>query len=300
LPFAFGGFLLGCVVPSRFGDAVFGVSLLGLVLLADAVVVQARGRRFVRWFACVAFVPTTLVCVTTVLMLAVVKEGMPTHASFLWLLVAGLVGSLVLTRRQPTLTMFAPVACATAAEFALGASHEFFPAIAIAISACLLPCIRVSSWRARLTLLGAAGVSAIAISGSLTLLRHLYVHSIWGALLAGLVAGLVGLLAWHSVLAMRLMLRLEQGCWRTAFGNAASDVAPFVFAGLVGASSGWALLHSNLSASGALLAVGVGIALIAARPTKMVSPEPNLEDDDLLDVLQSALLDLPASRLPEE
>jgi hypothetical protein len=300
LPFAFSGFLLAFVVPSRFGGFVFATSLLGLVLVADAVVVQARGRRSARLLLHTALLPAVLVGVVAVLVLAVVKDGIPTQAAFFLLLVAGLVGSLVLIRRPLTLTMCAPIVCATGAGVALGAGHAFFPSIAVAMSACLIPSSRLSTWSARLTLLCAAGVGSIAISCSLTLVPHQVVFSLWGALLAGAAAGLAGLFGWHSVVVLALMLRSDHADWRTALGNTASDLATFVLAGLVGGASGWTLVHSGLVASGTLLVVGLAIAIMTTQPTRLVAPQPSLADDQLLDVLQSALLDLPASRLPEE
>jgi hypothetical protein len=300
LPFALVGFLLAFVVPSRFGDLIFAVSLVGLVVLADAVVVQSRGWRSIRRLFSAAFLPTTLLCVISVLALAAVEEGIPKQAAFPWLLGAGIFGSLVVTWRMPTLAMFAPIACASGVGIALGANHALFAAMAIATSACLVPVIRLSSWLARLTLLCAAGVSSIAISWSLGLVPQEFAHSFWGASLAGLVAGLAGLVGWHFVFFLTLARRLGNPGWRIAFGNAASDVAISVFAGLIGGLSAWVLLHSGLAASGAPLIIGFALAVVATRPTTLLTSEPRLADNQLVDVLQSALLDLPASRVRQE
>lgn len=300
LPFALGGFLLAFVVLPRLGDLAFAASLLALVLLADLVVVRGRARRATRHVLSAAFVPITLLCIVAVIGLATVNDGIPTQAAFIWFLIAGLVGSLVFTRRAPMLTMGAPVACAIGAGLALGASHQFFAPIAIAISACLVPLIRLSTRTARLTLLCAAGVSSIATSWSFSLLPYHFALSFWGALLVGLTAGLAGLAGWHFVVALRLALLVDRAGWRVGIGNAAGDVAVFTFAGLIGGSSGWAFRHASPAASGILLALGIALALKAMRATNAVAPEPNLADDQLLDVIQSALLDLPASRLREE
>jgi hypothetical protein len=72
--------------------------------------------------------------------------------------------------------------------------------------------------------------------------------------------------------------------------------------GLCGGGVGWIGTRFGplgLFASLVLLLGVVGLALALSVRRDVESDEPDLADDELLDVLRSALLDVPASRLPE-
>ena len=77
---------------------------------------------------------------------------------------------------------------------------------------------------------------------------------------------------------------------------------PSVGAALIGGAVGWAGITFGMAGFGVGLLLGLSVMLVSTR--RRQQPKTNsatdLGHDQLLDVLQSALLDLPASRLPEE
>ena len=125
--------------------------------------------------------------------------------------------------------------------------------------------------------------------------------SLPGSVLVGAIGGLAALTLWHVVLCTCLVLRAGPGSSLAALGVLRDDLAFSLAAGAYGAASGWVGGQLGVAGLAASLLVGLALVYIADRACggndRPVSTR--LDDDDLTDVLCSALLDLPASRLPD-
>jgi len=123
-----------------------------------------------------------------------------------------------------------------------------------------------------------------------------------GSVLLGLLAGLTALLAWHSVIGLTLALDLGRSMSLSVGTVICGDAGLILAGGMCGVGVGW--IGTRLGVPGLIASIAVlfsvGCLLLALSGRRRAGDdEPDLADDELLDVLRSALLDIPASRLPD-
>jgi hypothetical protein len=120
------------------------------------------------------------------------------------------------------------------------------------------------------------------------------------ALLAvGVACGVAAVIGWHVAMGLDLAADLDRTAWRTVLDLIWTDLGAFATAGVLGSVCGWAGQLGGVIALATSLA---GACLVVAALAAWLSPSRAalLIDDDIVlhDVVQSALLDLPASKLP--
>jgi hypothetical protein len=299
LPFAILGFVAGYVVLRDVGTWAMVLALVGLLLVADPVVVRRLAPKSV-WRV------SGIVALTAGVLLAVgisadtaSAEKFPASAEFLALVGLGGLGALALVRIRPAAARAALVVAGSAAFIVF---HRGEPALGplVVLIATGLPLLSPPvSNSARRRLAYSIVLGATVLVSATVFLPSAFVSSAGGAVVAGAVAGCAALIGWHlSVLIESLREHGVEGY--VAVGLIRSDVPLFVGGGLAGGLVGWIGLHVGVaSMGGALTAIMLMAVVISLRRRALVSPSAlELSDDELLDVVRSALLGLPASRLP--
>jgi hypothetical protein len=152
----------------------------------------------------------------------------------------------------------------------------------------------------RSTLASAAGAvaGALAIVATIALVPFRS-GSLTAELVLGVAIGTAYLVAVHAVAAIALAHRVGRDALRAAASLMRIDADVFLLSGLL-AGAGIAAIAGR-SWIGAIVFVCV-VAVIACRAatTRAKARHEMLSDEQLLDVVQSAILMLPASRLPDE
>jgi hypothetical protein len=300
IPFALLGFVCGYVFVVE--GPWFGVlGTAALLVLTEAVVFRSgrRGsvRRCAQWVLRVA--PIAAGCAV---LLGTIDLGAIRHAGVLiFLATTSFVSVGILDRFRASWGLFALVVCAVGAAVALPGDSPTDVALVVGVGACLGFVVRSRQIRNRLAVLSAAAVVALAVGGLISVVGP-GLSSVEGSLFLGLLGGLTALLAWHSVIGVTLVLDLGRSMLPSVGTVICGDAGLILAGGLCGVGVGWIGTRLGVPGLVASLVVllGVGCLLLALSVRRQAGhDEPDLADDELLDVLRSALLDVPASRLPD-
>jgi hypothetical protein len=116
------------------------------------------------------------------------------------------------------------------------------------------------------------------------------------------LGGLAALLAWHAIIGLTLVLDRGRSMLSSAGTVMWGEARLILTGGLCGGGVGWIGTRLGslwLFVSLVLLLGVVGLVLALSVRQEFEREDPDITLDDLLDVLRSALLDVPASRLPD-
>lgn len=300
LGFAYGGFLVGFV----FVNAPLWIGALALVVLLgtlDLLVVSRSGRASSLLVDAVPAVAAIIV-VAALVYLCISEAQLATSAVALTLFGVILVANVAGKRRSEKYFLFAALSAVTSVSVLPAFRGSFFVPLAAAMLASLVPLWRRPTSWSRLSLIAATGFAATGAALTIGVMPSDLLAPLPGSALVGAISGLSALVLWHVVLCSCLMLRAGPGSGLAALGILRDDLAFSVAAGAYGAASGWVGVQVGVAGLAASLLVGLVLVWISDRASggnkQPVRTRP-IDDDDLTDVLRSALLDLPASRLPD-
>jgi hypothetical protein len=298
LIFAYGGFLVGFA----FAKAPMWTAALsiGLLLVVLDLLVLGRSTRDRHLFNRAAPGIEALAVMTVVVWLGLDHARLASPA-FLALVGLGLAAGLVGRGRREEFLLFAGLLAVTAASVSPGIRGSFFAPLVAALVVCLVPMWRRGTSRSRLSLIGAAGLAAVSATAVIDMLPRGLLTSLPGSVLVGAAGGLAALTAWHATLGMNLILRLGPRSVSAVTGVMRDEIAPALVAGICGAGSGWIGAQWGAAGLAASFAAVLAVAWALVGRSRSVEGlgQTSLGDDDLADVLRSALLDVPASRLPD-
>jgi hypothetical protein len=298
LIFAYGGFLVGFA----FANAPMWTAALSLALLLVVLDLLVMGRSTRESYALNLAAPAieAFAVLATAAWLGLDNARLA-NPVFLTLVGFGLGAGLVGIRRREEFVLFAGLLAGTAAVVSPGIRGSFFAPLAIALAVCLVPMWRRRTSRSRLSLIGAAGLAAVSATAAIDLLPRGLLISLPGSVLVGAVGGLAALTAWHATLGLTLILKLGPRSVSAVTGVMRDEIALALVTGICGAGSGWIGARWGVAGLAASLVavLGVAWALIGSPRNVEELGQTSLGDDELADVLRSALLDIPASRLPE-
>ena len=197
--------------------------------------------------------------------------------------------------------LIAGLLAVSAASVSPGIRGSFFAPLVAALVVCLVPMRRRRTNRSRLLLIGATGLAAVSATAAIDVLPRGLLTSLPGCVLCGAVGGLAALTAWHATLGLTLILKLGPQSASAVTGIMRDEIALALAAGICGAGSGW--IGARWGAAGLAASIAALLAVAWAfigRPRDVEDVgQASLGDDELADVLRSALLDIPASRLPD-
>jgi hypothetical protein len=300
IPFALLGFVSGyAFVRSSPWFGLVGVALL--IVATEAVVFHGREGSARRWAqAALRIAP---LAVAGALLgtgdISAVRDG----GALALLAVIAFVGVGLLDRVDAGFGKAALVLSVTTALVALPGDGPFEVALIVGMAACGGFVIRRRRTTIdRITIVGAAMLAAMAAAGTLAALPAYSSASLGSAVLAGVLASFAALLAWNALLGLTLILEFGRSIFPSVTTLASGDSALVLIAGVCGGGAGF--LGSRLGQVGpfalvALFVLATFLFRVVSARLKTSPRKSNLSGDELVDVLRSALLDLPASRLPD-
>jgi hypothetical protein len=298
LGFAYGGFLIGFV----FANASLWSGALSLALLLIVLDLSVMGRSAHSLHRLTFAVPgIAAVAVVTALVLLGLDDTRLASPALVALVGLGLAANLVGMRRREEFLLFAALVTVTAASVSPGTRGSFFAPIAIGLLACLIPMWRRATSWSRLAVICAAVLGAVSAMAAIHLFPRGLLASLPGSALAGAAGGLAALTAWHAVLGLSLMLKVGPRSASAVVGVMRDEIAFALVAGICGAASGWIGAQWGVAVLASLLVAVLAVGwAVFRRPRNFADlGQVSLDDDELADVLRSALLDIPASRLPD-
>ena len=299
LPVAALGFLAGFVILRDLGAWPTILVLVGLLVVTDQVVVRRLTTRSVRRTGGIAVLASGVVLVVGASAYGASAERFPSAAPLPILLGLGVLASVVVVRIRPSLTRMVLVVCVAAAVVVFHRGDGAVAPLLVMIGV-VVPVVFAHTRRAtRLRLIIAIALATMAMISTTAFLPSSVVSSVSGAALVGLLCGLSGLLGWHSSTCVGTLR--DRGIeWLVALDMLRTDTPAFLVGGVVGGLVGWIGLTVGDAFMGCAVAVALAIgAFVSTRRLRMSqTAAAGLSDHELLDVVRSSVLDLPASRLP--
>lgn len=297
LAFAYGGLLVGYVfLASPMWAGALG--LVGLLGVLDLLVMRRPTARSTSRELMGPAIATLVVVVAAVwLGLAESPRLTPRLAVLLGL---SLAAAIAATRRRDGFSLFAGLLLVTAASASGDARGMILVSLVLGLLACVVPASRRRYVAKRLSVIGAGGTAALAAAGGIALLPAQLHSSLVGNVLAGSLGGIAALVAWHAAIGLTLMLRLGPSPFRAILDVARGDLAFALVAGVCAAVSAQAGIEWGAAGLATSLFIALAIAWrVVGRSTESDHVAAAFSDADLLDVLHSAVLDVPASRPPD-
>jgi len=153
--------------------------------------------------------------------------------------------------------------------------------------------------RGALAAVAATSSATFAVAATIALFPAGVTTTLGSSALVGLAIAIAYLVSLHVAFALVVRRRLGAGAWSAAASLLLMDAGVFALSGVLAAIGVWTVRES--SAVGAIVFAVVGLVVITnAAAKRRRSRRGQLSDEQLLDVVQSAILKLPASRLPDE
>lgn len=299
LPFAMLGFMAGFELLNHVGLWAMVLAVVGLLLASDRVVIQRLGskssRRLMGATALLALVTVAL----AVALYAAVQEAQPSVAALAALALEGALATVVLSTVCRSAARVVPVACGAAALVFFHNGHAAVGSLVVIMTAGVPLLFAKTSKRARRHVVTAAVIGGGTLVSATALLPAALVSSAGGAALTGAVAGCSYLLGWHAeTLVQAFRTREIDKC--VALDLVRSDWLAYCGFGLVGGLLGWIGQRYDLAIMAIAFAVVMSVWLVVARNRGRVARRRlDINDAEVLDVVRSAVLDLPASRVPD-
>jgi hypothetical protein len=294
LPAAVAGFLLGYAAQQ--GILAVWASVASLIaLVAASRVLVFRPPTFVS-----IRVAARLILLTALTAAVLVTVLLGVHAQLqIAAILAGavlMIASVVLLERirpgcGPLAVMVAVVLCDVSFR---GTS------VAAPTALSLAGCVGVAIAR-RGALAGVAATcsATFAVAATIALFSADGTKTLGGSVLVGLAIAIAYLVALHAAFAFVLLRRLGAGAWSAAASLLLMDAGVFALGGVLAAAGVW-IVRKSSTVGAITFAIVVLVVIVNAAATRRRSRRGQLSDEQLLDVVQSAILKLPASRLPDE
>ena len=296
LPFAYLGFLAGFVGLTT-SVWVGWVLLAGVLASFDLVVVQ--GWRAASWPRAGSSV-LALMAAAGVLAYSATSARLTFNVYGLLAITVGVPAVLIIDRVRPRWSAFGPVTVVAAVALVIG-RNALLTVVVVSVCICGPIAARRSSWTVRIALIAAAALAAVLVNSVAEACAAGGPAHLQNALVAGFAATLAGIVGWHLVLLLDLVGEYGWRILRAALDLISDHAVPLVVAGLMSGLVGW------LGATAGRVAFALGLllcwipVLLSARPWRSKrTPVIDLDEEEVLDVVRSALLDLPASRLPDD
>jgi hypothetical protein len=292
LPFGYLGFLTGLLAKGGLVDV--WLALLAVLVLLDRTVIHVPQRTSNGPL----IVSATAIGFTTIGLVLATTNTPSANATIPLLCAGGLVLSSSVEDLRRGSVFGVAVASAVAAAIAMQGTQPVVAPLLVGVATCLPALVQSRSVRAVARAVCSTAAASVSIGATAVVYQR-----IGGALLPavtfGVIAGATALLVWHATLGAWLLMERKQGLARSAFDVFVADAPIAIVAGVAGGAAGWGSLDASTSdvVLIALLTFLVVRAVSALLRTKI---RPRLADDDLLDIVRSAVLDLPASKPPDE
>ncbi len=295
VPCASAGFLMGNVIEHGFVAAWIGIATLVALVAASRVVVMLQKASVARALA--AILPVGIL--TASLGLAVllgVHAGLAVDEALPGATLAFVLALAVERFRPGRGPMVAIVAAVLGATVFTGAATVAAPLVFVLAAGFGVSTVR----RAVLAVAGALSAGALAVAATMSVMPARSVGSFGGSVATGVALAFAYLVTTHLVFAVSLYRRAGNSAWLAVASLIYADSGPFLLCGLAVAGGAWIVRQGGLiGAAPVAVATAVALAMHAAAKHSNESLD-RLSDEQLVDVARSAILELPASRLPAD
>jgi hypothetical protein len=295
VPFGVAGFVSGFYALHGLPTWGAAVAVLSVLFAADLVVVGGHATALINLGRRIAFVGALGACVIG-LVISGLSRRLPDVVDLLELIAVTGAGACLLQRaRQQRAGLFVVLCTTTSCLMFHVTAPVFAPLAATAAGAVVL----AATGRHGRPVLNATVLCAFILVGACVLLPEAITTSPWLFVLAGLTMGTAAWFGWHLSMALHWRTRIGRGSWFVAIDVMRADLPLFIAIGVYAAGSAYmGLSTGSLGAAWALLVVAL-LATLVMR-TRVSSQAESLNEHQVIDVVRSALLDLPASRLPDD
>ena len=295
IPCASAGFLLGYVIEHDFVAASVGITALVALVVVSRVVVIFQNASVARAFA--GILPAGIFAASLGLaVLLAVREGLAVGMALPSAAVA-LLFALAVERFRPGRGPMVAIVAAVLAATVFRGPASLAALLAVALAAGLgVATVR----RAVLAVAGALSAGALAMAATISAMPARNVELFGGSVAIGVALAFAYLATTHLVFGVSLYRRVGTRAWSAAVSLMRVDSGPFLLCGLAVGVGAWIVRQAGLIGL-APVAVAVAVALtmhaVAERSNELTD---RLSDEQLVDVARSAILELPASRLPAD
>jgi hypothetical protein len=295
LPFAFGGLFCGYLAEQR-----LIVGWVTLVLLVGAVDVFAIRRLrprlpFSGLLSVVVITTSVGIVIATSVPFRVVGYALPVGA------LLAVVSLVLLDAVKSALRLAAYLTCVVgvAVVYHSGDAQFFAPALVGVVSAlAALASARRTPWSC--PAVAATTLSALFVACVGALVPADWTAGFAGCLGFGLLATLGGLAGWYAPLAASLMSEFRRQALAALRDLVMIDAWVFALVGVSGAVCGWLGRSHGVGAFAATLVAVLAAFSLVAWHWRSHDPRFRLDDDQVLDMVRSAVLDLPGSQFPSD
>lgn len=294
LPAAVAGFLLGYAAQQGILAVWASVaSLIALVAASRVFVFRPPALPSIQ-------VASRLMLLTALTAAVLVTVLLGVHAQLL--IAATLAGALFIVASTVLLERIRPGYGPLAVMVAVVLSAMIFRGTSVAVPAALSLAGGVGvaiARRGALAAVAATSSATFAVAATIALFPAGVTTTLGSSALVGLAIAIVYLVALYVAFALVVRRRLGAGAWSAAASLLLMDAGVFALAGVLAAIGVWTVRESSPVGAIVFAVVGlVGITNTAAKRRR--SRQGELSGEQLLDVVQSAILKLPASKLPDE
>lgn len=201
---------------------------------------------------------------------------------------------------QPGLGFGVQVAATIAAAIVFRGTQPIVGPLLVGVTTPLTALVQCRTGRAALREATSAVVASTAIAVCALFYRADTGASLLRSLTLGLLAAGVAAIAWHAMQLMWLTVEGKRRLYRSAIDVFVADLPVALIGGVLGAIAGWGCYGYGARD----VVIAMVLALLAARSIASLLDDARHKrqtaSDDLLDLVRSAVLDLPASRLTDE
>jgi hypothetical protein len=294
VPFGVAGFVSGYYALHGLPTWAAALAVLGVLFAADLVIVSGHATALINLASRMALVGALGVCLIG-LAISGLSQRPPDGVELVELIAVTGAGAYVLQRaRQRYGSLFVVLCTATSCLVFHVTAPVFAPLSATLAGVVVLRATRRQG-RAEID---ATVLCAFILVGADALLPAL-TSSPALLVVAGLVMGTAAWFGWHLAIALHWTWRTGGGSWNVAIDVMRADLPVFITIGLCAAGIAYLGLTAGFfAATWALLVVPL-LPILAMR-TRVSSRADSLNEYQITDVVRSALLDLPASRLPDD
>jgi hypothetical protein len=295
LPFAYMGFLSG-VLAAGGGTVNAWLALLAILVLLDRIVIRASERTALApllWTA-------GLIGIASLGIVIAMASGSTASTALPLLCSGGLIAFAMADEMQPGLGLGVQVAATVAAAIVLRGTQPIVGPLLVGVTTPLTALVQCRTGRAALREATSAVVASIAIAVCALFYGADTGASLLRSLTLGVLAAGVAAVAWHAMQLMWLTVEGKRRLYRSAIDVFVADLPVALIGGVLGALAGWGCYGYGARD----VVIATVLALLAARSIASLLDDAHHKrqttSDDLLDLVRSAVLDLPASRLTDE
>jgi len=292
LPFAVLGLLSG-YVGAQHGIIDGWLLLVAVLALLDVFVIRGVSRK-----STVPLIAASVMIAAVSIAIVLAMTSEPNGNMAIPLLSAsGLIALAAADEVRPDLELGIELAVVVTAAIALRGTQPILGPLIVGVATCLPGLARCRTTIQMSLLALAATATSLAIGSTALFYDPHFGGSLTLCMTYGLAGGAVGLIAWHAAHLLLLAAKRHPRPYRSAVDVFVADVPVALLFGSVGGIAGWGTSVGGIRDVAVALSIAAIILTLGTVATMRRRRASLLSAEDVLDVVRSAVLDLPSSRL---